>query len=132
MIGLVNICTLLRKSLVSYVSFATDPDIAGLHNDECAAELFALLLHDLPDSLGQCLADCAREADQDDAGGVSMANENQSAEVFVLCQQDAVFATGLINQFTIVRTLCDFAYGEHIVAIGSQGAHDGEVTAFIG
>jgi hypothetical protein len=43
-----------------------------------------------------------READQDDTSRFDMTDEDQPAKVFILCQQDAFLATGLINQFAVV------------------------------
>lgn len=108
---------------------ATDANVTRLYYDKGTEKSLALLPHELPDSLNQGLASVAREADQDDTGRFGMADEDQPAKVFILCQQDTFLATGLINQFAVVGAARCFAHGEDIIALCPQSAHGGKVTA---
>jgi hypothetical protein len=103
-----------------------------LHDDESLEEAFTLLLYHLPDSLDQAPTGVAREADQDDARRVGVTDMDQPAKVLVLGQQNALLAMGLLGQFTVIRASLHFTDSKDIMAICSQGAHDGKVTAFIG
>ena len=50
----------------------------------------------------------------------------------VLGEQYSALATGLLNQFPIVRTLHYFAYGQDIVPLCPQRTHNRKVAALVG
>ncbi len=61
-----------------------------------------------------------------------MADEYQPAEVLIFSQQDAPLAPRLFEQRAVIGTAGDLAHGEHVKAVGAQGAYDGEVAALVG
>ena len=63
---------------------ATDPNVTRLDNHKRAVELFALFTYKFADGPDQCLACVSGKADQDNAGGVFVANnEDEPAKIFV-------------------------------------------------
>ena len=61
-----------------------------------------------------------------------MTGKDQPAKVFVFGDENALFAIGLFDEFTIDGALRDLVDGQYIEAGRTQNAHDAKVATFVG
>ena len=60
-----------------------------------------------------------------------MAHVNKPTEIFVFSQQYALFASSLIDKFSIIRTLHHLTDSVNIISFSAQYTHHCKITAFI-
>jgi hypothetical protein len=103
-----------------------------LDNHETAGEFVRLFTHDLEDRFRQFGTRLARETDENYTSGCGVADEYQPAKITVFRQKNATFPMRLLDDFGIFGLFRDFRDSHHVVAGIPQGAHNREITAFVG
>src|SRR5262249_7068947 len=109
----------MDRQLASRLGLAADAGMAGLQHNKRTEELLSLFLHNPSDSLGESLTCIAGETHQDHTCRVGMTGKHQLAKILVLCQEDALLTTGLLDHGTVISMGHNFAHSLDVVAISA-------------
>ena len=124
--------TLYQGSICSASWHPTDPNPAGLDDDEAPGEPLPLPPHELQYGFGKARPRCRRKPkEKNTAGGLSVGID-QLAEVFVFGQQDAFLLNRQVDHGLVLCLPGQLSNGHNIVSSSTQGTDHCKVAAFVG